>query len=310
MKKRYGIWICIMMLLVCCACGNGTSTESTETQTGTAMPEETAASQPEQTPVIYEPDSYDTQDQALLMKIGEEEKSITLYHMDTGNTYTLEVVGTSTISDKYGEPLSLKQLKPGDLVEVTFLKDIKRLNSLKLASDGWSIQGAERYTLDWERQQATINKDNYSHHVIKQTGIMNINCLSEDAPFAVFEKFGFKSGRNTDKFADYEPLRSDNGLVFLPRYINSFMSLKVEQYVDLDTHGMFICSVTESRVIGQKETMTYTYYQSNVKPKPQTDKKKGYVCKICGWVYEGETLPDDIICPLCKHGAADFEPLN
>lgn len=161
MKKRYGIWICIMMLLVCCACGNGTSTESTETQTGTAMPEETAASQPEQTPVIYEPDSYDTQDQALLMKIGEEEKSITLYHMDTGNTYTLEVVGTSTISDKYGEPLSLKQLKPGDLVEVTFLKDIKRLNSLKLTSDGWSIQGAERYTLDWERQQATINKDNY-----------------------------------------------------------------------------------------------------------------------------------------------------
>ena len=102
----------------------------------------------------------------------------------------------------------------------------------------------------------------------------------------------------------------DNGLVVLPRYINSFLSLKVEQYVDLDTHGMFICSVTEARVISDKETMTYTYYQNNVKPKPETAGKKGYVCKICGWVYEGEELPEDIVCPLCKHGAADFEPIG
>ncbi|MBE6642718.1 MAG: MBL fold metallo-hydrolase [Ruminococcaceae bacterium] len=157
------------------------------------------------------------------------------------------------------------------------------------------------------RIAVTINKENYSHHVIKQTGIMNINCLTVDAPFAVFEKFGFQSGRNVDKFADCTPLRSDNGLVFLPRHINSFMSLKVEQYLDLDTHGMFICSVTESRVISARETMTYTYYQNNVKPKPKTDGKKGYVCRICGYVYEGEELPEDIVCPLCKHGAADFE---
>ena len=88
------------------------------------------------------------------------------------------------------------------------------------------------------------------------------------------------------------------------------MSLKVEQYVDLDTHGMFICSVTEARVISDRETMTYAYYHSNVKPKPQTDGKKGYVCKICGYVYEGEELPEDFICPLCKHGAADFEPIK
>ncbi len=156
----------------------------------------------------------------------------------------------------------------------------------------------------------TINKQNYSHHVIKQTGKMNVNCLSVDAPFAVFEAFGFRSGRNTDKFADCTPLRSDNGLVFLPRYINSFLSLKVEQYVDLGTHGMFICSVTEARVISNLETMTYTYYQNNVKPKPQTAGKKGYVCKICGYVYEGDPLPEDFICPLCKHGAADFEPIQ
>ena len=160
------------------------------------------------------------------------------------------------------------------------------------------------------RVAVTINKQNYSHHVIKQTGIMNVNCLSTAAPFKVFETFGFQSGRTVDKFADCTPLRSDNGLVFMPRYINAFMSLKVEQYVDFGTHGMFICSITEARVISNAETMTYTYYQNNVKPKPQTKGKKGFVCKICGYIYEGDVLPDDFICPLCKHGAADFEPIG
>ncbi|MBQ9797952.1 MAG: flavin reductase [Clostridia bacterium] len=159
------------------------------------------------------------------------------------------------------------------------------------------------------RVAVTINKENYSHHVIKQTGVMNVNCLTTDAPFKVFEHFGFVSGRNVDKFADCEPLRSANGLVVLPRYINAYLSLKVEQYVDLDTHGMFICSVTEARTISDKETMTYTYYQENVKPRPETDGKIGYVCKVCGYIYEGEVLPDDIVCPLCKHGAADFEKI-
>ena len=156
----------------------------------------------------------------------------------------------------------------------------------------------------------TINKENYSHHVIKQTGKMNVNCLTVEAPFKVFEAFGFQSGRNVNKFEGCNPFRSDNGLVFLPKYINSFMSLSVESYVDLDTHGMFICSVTEARVINNLETMTYNYYFENVKPKPELKGKKGYVCKICGWVYEGEELPDDIICPLCKHGASDFEEIK
>ena len=160
------------------------------------------------------------------------------------------------------------------------------------------------------RIAVTINKENYSHHIIKQTGKMNVNCLTVDAPFKVFEAFGFRSGRNVDKFEDCEPLRSDNGLVVLPRYINSFMSLAVEQYIDLDTHGMFICTVTEARVLSDRETMTYTYYHENVKPKPETEGKKGYVCKICGYVYEGDELPEDFICPLCKHGAADFEPIQ
>ncbi len=176
--------------------------------------------------------------------------------------------------------------------------------------NGLIVNTVTQVTNTPNRVAVTINKENYSHHIIKQTGKMNINCLTVDAPFSVFEKFGFVSGRNTDKFADCEPLRSDNGLIFLPRYINSFLSLKVVQYVDLDTHGMFICDVTEARVLSDRDTMTYTYYQENVKPKPQTDGKKGFVCKICGYVYEGDTLPEDFICPLCKHGAADFEKIR
>ncbi len=155
-----------------------------------------------------------------------------------------------------------------------------------------------------------INKQNYSHHIIKQTGVMNVNCLATDAPFSVFESFGFRSGRSVDKFENCAILRSENGLIFLPKYINSFMSLKVEKYVDLDTHGMFICSVTEARVISDKETMTYTYYQNHVKPQPDTEGKKGWVCKVCGYVHEGSELPDDFVCPLCKHGASDFEPIQ
>ncbi len=161
-----------------------------------------------------------------------------------------------------------------------------------------------------KRISVTINKANYSHHIIKQTGKMNVNCLSVDTPFSVFEKFGFVSGRNVDKFAGESVLRSDNGLVFLSNYINSFMSLTVENYVDLGSHGMFICTIDEARVINDKETMTYAYYHANVKPKPKTEGKKGYVCKICGYVYEGENLPEDFICPLCKHPASDFEPIK
>jgi len=175
--------------------------------------------------------------------------------------------------------------------------------------NGLIVNTVTQVTNTPNRIAVTINKENYSHHVIKQSGKMNINCLTEDAPFAVFESFGFRSGRSVNKFENCTPLRSDNGLVFLPRHINSFMSLKVESYVDLDTHGMFICSVTEARVISDKPTMTYTYYQENVKPKPQTEGKKGYVCKICGFVYEGDVLPEDYVCPLCKHGASDFEPI-
>lgn len=175
--------------------------------------------------------------------------------------------------------------------------------------NGCIVNTVTQVTSSPNRIAVTINKDNYTHHVVQQTGILNVNCLSVEAPFAVFEKYGFQSGRAVDKLADIEELRSDNGLRFLPQYINAFFSLKVENYMDLGTHGMFICSITEARVINKDETMTYTYYQNNVKPKPETEGKKGYVCKVCGYVYEGDELPDDFVCPLCKHGAADFEKL-
>ena len=177
--------------------------------------------------------------------------------------------------------------------------------------NGLIVNTVQQVTNTPNRVSVAINKQNYSHHVIKQSGIMNVNCLTTQAPFKVFENFGFNSGRNVNKFENCEvEMRSDNGLLFLPKYINAFLSLKVENYVDLDTHGLFICSVTEARVISDAESMTYDYYFNNVKPKPQTEGKKGYVCKICGYVYEGDKLPEDIVCPLCKHGYADFEPIK
>ena len=177
--------------------------------------------------------------------------------------------------------------------------------------NGLIVNTVTQLTSSPNRVAVAINKQNYSHHVIRQTGKMNVNCLSVEAPFSVFEHFGFQTGRTVDKFASYDDLkRSDNGLIILPSYINAVMSLEVENYLDLGTHGLFICLVTEARVMSDKDTMTYTYYQKNVKPKPDTEGKKGFVCTVCGYVYEGDVLPDDFICPLCKHGAADFEPIS
>ncbi len=175
--------------------------------------------------------------------------------------------------------------------------------------NGLIVNTVTQVTNTPNRVAVTINKENYSHHIIRQTGKMNVNCLTIDTPFSLFETFGFQSGRNVDKFQNCDPLRSDNGLIFLKKYIAAFLSLQVEEYVDLGTHGMFLCSVTEARVLSEKETLSYQYYQDHIKPKPETDGKKGYVCKVCGYVYEGDPLPDDFICPLCKHGAADFEKI-
>ena len=176
--------------------------------------------------------------------------------------------------------------------------------------NGLIVNTVTQVTNTPNRVAVTVNKMNYSCEVIAKTGKLNISTLSQDAPFKIFEHFGFQSGRNVDKFADFEHAqRSSNGLLFLDRYANSYISFNVISQLDLQTHMMFICDVTQCVNLSDVETMTYTYYQKNVKPRPETE-KKGFVCKICGYVYEGDTLPEDYICPLCKHGAADFEPIG
>lgn len=155
-----------------------------------------------------------------------------------------------------------------------------------------------------------INKQNFTHDIVMKTNKLNVNCIAESAPFSLFQNFGFRSGRDADKLEGIAFTRSNNGLAVLKDNINAYMSLWVESTVDLDTHTLFICFVTQMDEISDERTMTYTYYQDNVKPKPQPQKKKGFVCKICGYVHEGDELPEDFICPLCKHPASDFEPIR
>ena len=180
--------------------------------------------------------------------------------------------------------------------------------------NGLIVNTVMQVTSSPERVAVAINKSNYSHDVIRESGKMNVNTLSVDTPFKVFEAFGFRSGRDTDKFEGCSPSRTENGLALLPRYINSYMSLRVESYIDLGSHGMFICSVTEAAVVSDAETMTYSYYHANVKPKPAAVEKteggpKKYVCQICGYIHEGD-MPDDFECPICKHGKEDFEEIK
>ncbi len=157
----------------------------------------------------------------------------------------------------------------------------------------------------------SINKSNLSHDLIKASGKMNVHSISEVAPFELIKRFGFASGRNVDKFEHDMMVRTDNGLPLVTSYTNAVICLKVKDYMDLGSHGLFICEVEDAKVLTDKETMTYSYYQANVKPKVNKEAKKtGYVCKICGYVYEGDPLPDDFICPICKHPASDFEKIQ
>ena len=158
----------------------------------------------------------------------------------------------------------------------------------------------------------SVNKQNLTHDMIARTGVLNVSVLTEDAPFELFQHYGFQSGRDVDKFAGTELPRSENGLVYLSQFTNAFLSGKVVSQTDLGTHTLFVAEVTEAKALSDRPSVTYAYYFDHIKPKPQPlpENKKGFVCKVCGYVYEGETLPEDFICPLCKHGAADFEPLK
>ena len=163
-----------------------------------------------------------------------------------------------------------------------------------------------------KRISITVNKANYTCNMIKKTGVFNVSVLSQDAPFAMFQHYGFQSGRDVDKFADAKTTpRAINGVCYVPACTKAFLSGKVIQTIEFETHILFIADVTEARELSNVPAMTYSYYFENVKPKPAAlAEQKGWVCKICGYVYEGEQLPADFICPLCKHGAEDFEKLG
>ena len=148
--------------------------------------------------------------------------------------------------------------------------------------------------------------------MILRTGRLNVSVLTESVPFEVFQNFGFRSGRDADKFEGLSGVaRSVNGLAYLTENTNALISAEVVEALDYGTHTLFVADVTEAKVLSEEPSVTYAYYFANIKPKPQAaGKKKGYVCKICGYVYEGDELPADYICPLCKHGVNDFEPLS
>ncbi len=174
--------------------------------------------------------------------------------------------------------------------------------------NGCIINTAQQVTNAPNRISVALNKGNYTHDMIVKTKKFNVCTLTESAPFEVFKHFGFQSGKDNEKFAG-EPLRTENGLAYIGGVANAVISGEVEQIIDCDTHSIFIAKVTEAKILSDEKSVTYDYYFTNIKPKPETEKKKGYVCKICGYVYEGEPLPDDFVCPLCKHGAEDFEKL-
>lgn len=156
-----------------------------------------------------------------------------------------------------------------------------------------------------------VNKENDTCKMISHTGRFNVSVLSEGADFGMFRHFGFQSGKTVDKFADFGDVkRADNGVYYITKNTNAFFSGAVTNEFDLGTHLLFVADVTEAEVLSQKPTVTYTYYQEHIKPKPnESNQQKGWRCKICGYVYEGEDLPEDFICPICKHPSSDFEKI-
>ena len=193
------------------------------------------------------------------------------------------------------------------------------LTSVRDGKDNGCITNtAIQVTSEPNRIAVAVNKANFTHDMIVDTGKFNVSILSEEASFDVFKHFGFQSGRDVDKFADFADCkRASNGLMYITKGTNAYISVDVEQKIDLGTHTMFIGTVTDMEVLSEVPSATYTYYQENIKPKP-AESGKGeksslppgmhkWRCKICGFEYIGETLPEDYICEICKHPASDFE---
>lgn len=176
--------------------------------------------------------------------------------------------------------------------------------------NGCIVNTVQQVTVTPNRLTVAVNKGNFTCEMIQKTGEFNVSILSTDVPFDIFTRFGFQSGRDVDKFDGFETYgRTDNGIAYLTQYANAVISGKVVDTYDLGTHILFIADVTDAKVLSDKDSVTYDFYHKNIKPAPQKTEKKGWRCKICGYIYEGEDLPADFICPICKHGAADFEPI-
>ena len=178
--------------------------------------------------------------------------------------------------------------------------------------NGCIINTAQLLTDNPRRITVAVNKKNLTHDMMLATGKFNISVLTDKAPFQTYKDFGFVSGRDKEKVADspIEFARSENGLVYLTENVNAFISGKIIDSKDYGTHTLFTAEVTEARIVGEGDSVTYDIYQKHIKPKPAPTKKKGFICTVCGFIYEGEELPPDYECPLCGHGAADFEPLS
>ena len=179
--------------------------------------------------------------------------------------------------------------------------------------NGCIINTAGQVTSEPNRISIAVNKENLTHDMVMESGRFNISILSEEADFGIFEHFGFQSGRTTEKLKDYPGCRrSANGLYYLEKGANAYISAVVEQTVDLGSHTLFIASVEDMEVLSEAPSATYAYYQSNIKPKPEKPSagKTVWRCSVCGYIYEGEELPADFICPLCKHPASDFEKVT
>lgn len=178
--------------------------------------------------------------------------------------------------------------------------------------NGCIINTVTQVTTTPNRITIAVNKANHTHDMIAATGEFAVSVLSQEAPFEIFKHFGFQSGRDTDKFAGWAASRrANNGVLYLTACTNAYMAAKVVDRWELETHTVFLAEVTEAGVLSDAPSMTYAYYHAEVKPKPQPKpEKKGFVCTVCGYIHEGDTLPEDFVCPLCKHGAQDFKPLE
>ncbi len=179
--------------------------------------------------------------------------------------------------------------------------------------NGCIVNTVNMLTDNPKRITVFVNKANYTEELLRKTGVFNVSVLTKSAPFELFKQFGFVSGRDKDKFEEGRYETSENGLYYLPEHANALISGKVVDAYDYGTHTLFVAEVTEAKKLADEESVSYEYYQANIKQKPQaaaapTDKEK-WVCKVCGYTHEGE-LPDDFICPWCKHPASDFEKVN